>query len=77
VVVAKVAVVAEAVEATADAEAMAQQTAPRIQNTIPAQRPTACPVGLMYPKSMIVIPVATNYRDTKIQQPELIQREAP
>jgi hypothetical protein len=65
-------VVAEEVEAAVDAEAMAQQIVPRIPNTIQAQRPTAGLVVLMCPKSMIAIPVATNYRGTKIQQPDLI-----
>jgi carbohydrate-binding DOMON domain-containing protein len=72
-------VVAEEAEAavTADAGAMVQQTAPRIPNTVQAQKPTAGLVVLMSPKSMIAIPIATNYKDIKIQQPELIQREAP
>jgi hypothetical protein len=48
---------------------MAQQTAPRTPNSIQAQKPTAGLVALISPKSMVVIPVATNYRDTKIQQP--------
>jgi hypothetical protein len=64
-------------EAPADAGATAQQTAPRIQNSIQAQKLTAGLVVLMSPKSMIVIPVATNYRDTKIQQPALILKGAP
>ena len=63
--------------AKADAEAMVQQTAPRTPNSMQAQKLTAGLVVLMSPKSMIVIPVATNYRDTKIQQPALIQKEAP
>jgi hypothetical protein len=64
-------------KAPADAGAMAQQTAPRIPDSIQAQTLTAGLVVLMSPKSMIAIPVATNYKDTKIQQPELIQKEAP
>jgi hypothetical protein len=64
-------------EAPADAGAMAQQTTPRIPNFIQAQKLTAGLVVLMSPKSMIVIPVATNYRDTKIQQPAMIQKGAP
>jgi hypothetical protein len=64
-------------EVPADAGVMAQQTAPRIQNSIQAQTLTAGLVVLMSPKSMIGIHVATNYRDTKIQEPELIQKEAP
>jgi hypothetical protein len=59
----------------ADAEAMVQQTAPRTPNSMQAQTLIAGLVVLMSPKSMIVIPVATNYRDTKIQQPVLIQKE--
>jgi hypothetical protein len=52
--------------AKADAGAMAQQTAPRTPNSIQAQAITAGLVVLMSSKSMIVIiPVATNYRDTK------------
>jgi hypothetical protein len=65
------------VEATSDAGAMAQQTALRIPNSMPAQRPTAGLVVMTAPKSMIARPVTTNYRDTKTQQPQLIQREAP
>jgi hypothetical protein len=61
--------------AKADAGAMAQQTVPRTPNYMQAQKLTA---GLVVsPKSMIVIPVATNYRDTKLQQPALIQKEEP
>jgi hypothetical protein len=63
--------------AKADAGAMAQQTAPRTPNSMQGQKLTAGLVVLMSPKSMIVIPIATNYRDTKIQQPALIQKEAP
>jgi hypothetical protein len=70
-------VVAKEAKSPADVGAMAQQTAPRIPNSIQAQKLTAGLVVLMSPKSMIVIPVAINYRDTKIQQPALIQREAP
>jgi hypothetical protein len=61
----------------ADAEEMVQQTAPRTPNSVQAQKLTAGLVVLMSPKSMIVIPVATNYRDTKIQQPAPIQKEEP
>jgi hypothetical protein len=64
-------------EAPVDAGAMAQQTAPRIPNYIQAQKPTAGLVVLTSPKAMVVIPVATNYRDTKIQQPALILKGAP
>jgi hypothetical protein len=60
--------------AKADAEAMVQQITPRTPNSMQAQKLTAGLVVLMSPKSMIVIPVATNYRDTKIQQPALIQK---
>jgi hypothetical protein len=63
-------VVAEAT--TADAEAMDRPIAPRIASSMPNLTPTAGPVVLMFPKSMIVIPVTTNHKDTKIQQPELI-----
>jgi hypothetical protein len=42
-----------------------------------AQKLTAGLAVLMSPKSMMVIPVATNYRDTKIQQLVLIQKEVP
>jgi hypothetical protein len=63
--------------AKADAGAIAQQTAPRTPNSMQAQKLTAGLVVLMSPKSMIVIPVATNCRDTKIQQLALIQKEAP
>jgi hypothetical protein len=66
-----------AVTVVADAGAIAQQTAPRIPNTIQAQRPTAGLVVMTASKSMIAIPVATNYKDTKTQQPQLIQRQAP
>jgi hypothetical protein len=52
--------------ARADTGAMAQQTAPRAANSMQAQKLTAGLVVLMSPKSMIVIPVATNYRYTKI-----------
>jgi hypothetical protein len=74
-VVAEEPVVAEAT--TADAEAMDRPIAPGIANSMPNPTSTAGHVVLMSPKSMIAIPVATNYKDTKIQQPELIQREAP
>jgi hypothetical protein len=76
-VAAEVPVVVEDLVAKADAEAMVQQTAPRTPNSIQAQTLTTGLVVLMSPKSMIVIPVATNYRDTKIQQPALIQKEEP
>jgi hypothetical protein len=58
----------------ADAEAMVQQTAPRTPKSMQAQTHTAGLVSLMFPNSMIVIPVVTNYMDTKIQQPALIQK---
>jgi hypothetical protein len=64
-------------ETTADAGVMAQQTAPRIANSLPTQIPTAGLVVMTAPKSIVAIPVNTNYRDTKIHQPQLIQREAP
>jgi hypothetical protein len=76
-VTAEVLVVDEELGAKADAKAMVQQTAPRTQNSIQVQTITAGLVVSMSPKSMIVIPVATNYRDTKIQQPTLIQKEGP
>jgi hypothetical protein len=60
-------VVAEEAEALADAGAMAQQTAPQIANSMPNPTPTAGPVGLMSPKSMIAKPVTTKHKDTKIQ----------
>jgi hypothetical protein len=64
-------------KAPVDAEAMGQQSAPRTSNSMQAQILTAGLAVLMSPESMIVIPVAINYRDTKIQQPALIQKEAP
>jgi hypothetical protein len=65
----------EELEAKADAEATVHETAPRTQNYIQVQTITAGHVVLMSPKSMIVIPVAINCRDTKIQQPALKQKE--
>jgi hypothetical protein len=59
----------------ADAEAKVQETAPRTQNYIQGQTIAAGHEVLMYPNYMIVIPVASNYRDTKIQQPALVQKE--
>jgi hypothetical protein len=61
----------------ADVEAMVQQTAPSTPNYMQAQKLTDGPVVLMSPKSMVVIPVATKYRDTEIQQPAQIQKEEP
>jgi hypothetical protein len=58
-----------------DAEATDQKTAPRTQNSIQGQTFTAGCLVLMYPKYMIVITVAINCRDTKTQQPALIQKE--
>jgi hypothetical protein len=75
VVAVEVPVVDKELGAKADAEATVQETAPRTQNSIQAQTITAGLVVLMSPKSMIVIPVAINCRDTKTQQPALIQKE--
>jgi hypothetical protein len=75
VVAVEVPLVDEELGAKADAEATDQETAPRTQNSIQGQTITAGHVVLMYPKYMIVIPVAINCRDTKTQQPALIQKE--
>jgi hypothetical protein len=76
-VVVKDPVVDEEAKAPAEAGAMARQTAPRTPNSIQAPELTAVLVALMSPKSMTVTPVAKDYRDTKIHQPALIQKEAP
>ena len=68
-------VVDEELGVKADAEAMVHEIAPRTQNSIQGQTITAGHVVLMYPKYTIVIPVAINCRDTKTQQPALIQKE--
>jgi hypothetical protein len=74
-VLVEVPLVDEELGAKADAEATVHEIAPRTQNSIQGQTITAGHVVLMYPKYMIAIPVAINCRDTKTQQPALIQKE--